>query len=112
MNMSADFMEKVVKQRLHYGFPMIVTSASRCPAWDAKVGTSDGRGKGPHTTGHAMDVNVWGERGLLFIKKAQELGHFTGIGLNQKGPVRGRFIHIDDLTAAEAGAPRPSIWTY
>ena len=112
MNMNADFMEKMVKLRLHFGFPLIVTSAFRCPAWDAKVGSSARAGAGPHTTGHAMDINVWGERGLVFVKKAVELGLFAGIGLMQKGETRGRFIHIDDLTEAEAIAPRPGLWTY
>ena len=113
MRMNHDFMEKVVKLRLHFGFPMIVSSAFRCPAWDAKVGSSGEPGKGPHTTGHALDVAVYGERALLLMKKAQELGLFAGFGLMQKGDAKGRFIHIDDLLASEAnGSPRPHVWTY
>jgi zinc D-Ala-D-Ala carboxypeptidase len=112
MGMNADFMEKMVKLRLHFGRPLIVTSAYRCPAWDKKVSGSTRPGAGPHTSGHAVDVNVYGEDALGYIKKAQELGLFTGFGFAQKGEARSRFVHLDDLTAQEAGVPRPGVWTY
>jgi uncharacterized protein YcbK (DUF882 family) len=114
MEMNADFMEKIVKLRKHFGFPMIVTSAFRCPEWDAKVGSSVRPGGGPHTLGHAMDVNVYGERARLLIAKADDLGGFTGLGIMQKTGLGAseRFIHLDDLTATEAQAPRPGLWTY
>ncbi len=110
--MNADFMDKLEKLRLHCGFPFIVTSAYRCADYDAKVGTSGRAGSGPHTTGHAMDIGVYGDRAIQLLSKAFGLGLFTGFGLVQKGDAKSRFIHIDDLTAAEAGAPRPNIWTY
>ena len=109
-DMNADFMEKVVKLRLHYGFPMIISSAFRCPDHNNKV-SSTGK-TGPHTTGHAMDIKVYGERALLLFRKAQELNLFTGFGVSQKGDISGRFIHLDDLIPAEAGSPRPWLWTY
>jgi uncharacterized protein YcbK (DUF882 family) len=112
MKMNADFMDKLGRLRLAFGYPMVVTSAYRCPEHDKRVSTSARAGNGPHTWGHAIDVNVWGERALFYIKKAQELGLFSGFGIHQKGEARQRFIHLDDLTTMEAGAPRPNLWTY
>ena len=112
MLMNFDFMDKMEKLRIHCNFPFIVTSGYRCPQYDAFVGTSERRGSGPHTTGHAMDINIYGKNALIFIEKAFDLGFFTGFGLLQKGGPTSRYIHIDDLTEAEAGAPRPGLWTY
>lgn len=112
MGMNADFMEKIEKLRLFCGYPFVVTSAYRCPDHDAKVSQSSRPGHGPHTTGHAMDINVYGAQALDFIEKALKLGVFSGFGLAQKGSIRSRFAHLDDLTQAEAQVHRPNMWTY
>lgn len=114
MNMNADFMEKMEKLRLHYGRPMAASSGTRCSVHNQKVSTTGPNG--PHTTGHALDIGIYGVDALELVEKAFDIGvgpgkAFTGIGINQKGPVDGRFIHFDDLTAAEAKV-RPHIWTY
>lgn len=110
--MNAEFMEKMERLRLSYGFPIYPTSAMRCEVHDMAVGSSSEPGKGPHTWGHAMDVRVYGRRALRFVEAAFKIGGFTGIGLSQKGDVNSRFIHIDDLEGHEARSPRPWIWTY
>lgn len=99
-------MDKVEKLRVRFGHPLPVTSAARCPAHNAKESRTGA--KGPHTTGQAIDFGVMGSRALDVVRLALEEG-FTGIGVQQKGS--GRFIHIDDLPAAE-GQPRPWVWSY
>lgn len=109
MKMSADFMEKIVKLRKMYGAALPVNSAYRCPAHNAKV--SNTGLDGPHTTGHAMDLGIKGKEMLDVLDCARRLGGFTGFGINQKGPHRGRFLHLDDLIEPEE-TPRPWVWTY
>lgn len=101
-----DFMDKVEILRVRCGFPLPVTSAARCPIHNARVSRTGATG--PHTTGRAIDFAVIGNRALDVVRHALEEG-FTGIGVQQKGG--GRFIHVDDLKAAE-GQPRPWIWSY
>lgn len=95
-------MDKVESLRVKLGFPFVVTSAARCPEYNAKV-SSTGL-SGPHTTGRAIDIGVRGKDALKLIHGALEAG-FTGIGVNQKG--LSRFIHIDDLSEG-----RPTVWSY
>lgn len=99
-----DFMNKVEQLRVSCGFSMPVTSAARCPAYNAKV---SGTGTtGPHTTGRAIDLAVDRERAYMVLSAAISMG-FTGIGVQQKGS--GRFIHLDDLPASHG---RPTVWSY
>lgn len=101
-----DFMDKVEALRVAYGKPLKVTSAARCPAYNAKV-SSTGE-KGPHTTGRAIDFDI--ARGEAYKLAWLAFVHgFTGIGFQQKGA--GRFLHTDDLPDAP-GQPRPTIWSY
>lgn len=101
-----DFMAKVEALRTAWGKPLKVTSAARCPHWNAIVSkTGDA---GPHTTGRAIDFAVDRGDAYRLLKLALEQG-FAGIGVNQKGG--GRFLHFDDLPDAP-GQPRPSIWSY
>jgi zinc D-Ala-D-Ala carboxypeptidase len=101
-----DFMDKVQRMRDFLDFPMVVTSAARCPDYNAKV-SSTGR-TGPHTTGRAIDLAVSREQAYVMLAYATRHG-FTGIGVAQKGA--GRFIHLDDLID-EPGQPRPTVWSY
>ena len=114
MKMNADFMEKIVKLRQFYAKPLVVTSAYRCPIHDAAVSGTHRSGAGPHTSGHAIDVNVYGGAAIEYLDKALKLGFFSGFGFNQKGDVAQRFVHLDDLTQSEVGpgAARPYMWTY
>ena len=101
-----DFMERIEKLRIQFGKPMTVTSAARCPEYNAKV-SSTGL-TGPHTTGRAIDFGI--SRGDAYaVLRLALIAGFTGIGVAQKGP--SRFLHLDDLEQDE-GQPRPTIWSY
>lgn len=101
-----DFMDKVEILRLRFGAQLAVTSAARCPEYNAKV---SGTGRtGPHTTGRAIDLGLQGGQAVRLLKIALEMP-FTGFGVAQKGA--GRFLHVDDLPNAD-GQPRPWIWSY
>lgn len=105
--MEPKFLEDLERLRLAYGAPMIVTSAFRCPFYNNKVSTT---GKsGPHTTGMAVDISVSGPEAYKLVLFAIQFG-FSGIGVGQRGPHPGRFIHLDNLPVA--AYPRPRIWSY
>ena len=106
--MQADFVAKLDLLREACGFPLIVSSGYRSPAYNAKV-SSTGRA-GPHTTGRAVDLKVKGLQAWQVIYHAQRLG-FTGIGVKQHGGHGTRFIHLDDLPRTKS-RPRPWIWSY
>lgn len=102
------FMNKLVTVRELYAHPMIVSSAYRCPEYNAKVSTSGL--EGPHTLGLAADFPVYGARALQLLSIAANHG-MTGIGAAQKGPVKSRFLHLDSVENTIV-YPRPWIWTY
>lgn len=102
-------MRRLELLRGEFGRPMRLSSAYRCPAYDADIG-----GAGAHPTGHAVDVLIHGEAAFRLVALAVRRG-FTGIGLHQRGPYAGRFVHLDDCPdeRASGGArARPRIWTY
>ncbi len=103
-----DFMERVERVRIMVGFPLPVSSAARCPAYNAKVSKTGTTG--PHTHGVAIDLAVSGSDALRLLSAALA-EEFTGIGLKQHGPHSGRFVHLDMLPD-EPGQPRPWIWSY
>lgn len=107
-DMDAEFMARLIGLREAYGAALPVTSAFRCPDHNANV-SSTGR-SGPHTTGRATDIRIFGAAALRLIELAIA-GGFTGIGVGQKGDHNSRIIHLDDLGPSPA-RPRPWIWTY
>lgn len=124
MEMDPAYMHIVQKVRDDCGFPFPITSAYRCEAHDRRVSSSSNAGHGPHTTGKALDINLHGDQLLIFLHWARVHGliylpdgdtdsikGWGGIGLKQRGPSRGRFIHIDNLRPEEY-SPRPRLWTY
>lgn len=106
--MAPGFMARLERLRVAFGKPLALTSAYRCPEHNAAV-SGTGR-SGPHTTGQAVDIPVKGGEVRTLIALAIAHG-FTGIGLKQKGPHAGRFVHLDDLPDGP-GRPRPWVWTY
>lgn len=107
--MDTPFMLELIRIRQIADFPFIISSAYRCPDYNAKVSTT---GKhGPHTTGRAIDILVYGGRTVILLKLILKSEFFTGIGINQRGPHSKRFIHIDNLKVAE-NRSRPWLWTY
>lgn len=102
------FMAKLSAMRKAAGFGFILSSAYRCPAYNAKVSRT-GR-TGPHTTGRAVDIRCFGARADWIIDSMKEFG-LTGRGVAQKGRHDKRFIHVDDLDNSPAH-PRPTTWSY
>lgn len=105
--MDGKFMEELERLRLAYAQPMIITSGYRCPFYNNKISTT-GKG-GPHTTGQAVDVAISGPEAYRLVLLAIQFG-FSGIGIHQRGPHAGRFVHLDNLPLATH--PRPRIWSY
>lgn len=99
------FLDKLNKIRHEAGFPFVVSSFYRCPEHNKAVSSTGATG--PHTTGRAVDIRIHGEQALWVVENARKFG-FTGVGINQKGAVKGRFIHLDDLDVV----PRPWLWSY
>lgn len=98
--------------RVFFGEPMHLSSAYRCPKHNMAV--SDTGPGGPHTR-FAVDILCFGATAYRLIAAAVQPGMggvpwWTGIGVSQKGPHRGRFIHLDMLEPP--GFPRPWIWSY
>jgi len=107
--MEIDFVIKLDQVRERLGIRMLVSSGYRCPSWNTQISTTGQAG--PHTTGRAADIHVYGGDAHKLIQQAVLGGWFSGIGLQQKGEYRTRFIHLDDLTEPDHH-PRPWIWTY
>ena len=105
--MDEGFMERLIALRESYGKPMVISSAYRCPEHPIERSK---RTLGPHTTGMAVDVQVFGENALELLRMALEVG-FYGIGVSQSGARKNRFIHLDTAPQVE-GRQRPWIWSY
>lgn len=103
-----DFLDRVQKLRGMFGLPLIITSGYRDPAYNAQVAETGTTG--PHTTGRAVDIRIYGHHAYELVALAMASG-FTGIGLSQKGEQTKRFVHLDDLRNGP-GSPRPWVWTY
>lgn len=101
-----EFMNKLEALRLDYGKPMMVVSGYRCSKHNAAV--SETGLTGPHTTGQAVDIRVYGKDAFDLMHLAMLHG-FTGIGVSQKGAVDKRFLHLDTV---EDGGLRPRVWSY
>lgn len=91
--------------RKAYNKPMIISSGYRCPHHNASV--SQTGSDGPHTTGRAADIVIAGAEALRLVKLGFEFG-ISGFGINQKGPLNKRYIHLDTIKSAN----RPMIWSY
>ena len=104
LKIDEDFLCWLQDLRRLFAYPMIITSGYRCP--------KNNKGRGPaHALGKAVDVNVYGIHTYLLVDKAMARG-VRGLGVNQKGELNQRFIHLDMLDDGEGGAPRPRIWSY
>ena len=106
-NMDEDFMKRLVDLRHEFNEPMIISSAYRHISYNQVIG---GVKNSPHLYGKAVDVLVSGKAAYRLMKMAMEHG-FTGIGISQKGPHEGRFLHIDTMDNSDIH-PRPWVWSY
>lgn len=110
LSVDPGFMRRLEHLRADFGRPMPVNSGYRCPDHDREVRHARGQATtGPHATGHAVDVHVYGADAFRLVSLAAKHG-ITGIGVNQRGDVGDRFLHLDDLKAPTF--PRPGMWTY
>ena len=112
--MDDHFMDLLEKIRIDFGKPMRITSGFRHPDYNLelqKKGTTKTGADGPHTTGRACDVWVYGEdfQNLMVIAKHHGM---TGFGISQKGDYKSRFLHLDNLPNIEGKQPRPWTWSY
>jgi len=105
--MDQEFLRRLEELRLAFAQPMIITSGYRCPFYNNKI-SSTGKA-GPHTTGQAVDVAISGPEAYTLVLLALQFS-FSGVGIHQRGPHAGRFVHLDNLPVASF--PRPRIWSY
>ena len=106
-NMNNLFMQRIVMLRELLGFPFVVTSAYRCKNHPVEARKDS---PGAHTTGQALDINVYGNNAHRLLDAALRAG-FSGVGIAQKGEHSIRFIHLDDLGNSD-DRPRPTVWSY
>lgn len=106
--MNMEFILLLDDLRHRVGMPLRVSSGYRCPWHNDKVSTTGFNG--PHTTGRAVDLAIYGPDAFRVLTQASLGGWMRGIGVNQKGPLNKRFLHLDNLE--EPDHPRPRIWSY
>jgi len=68
--MKPEFLNKLQAIRDEFQKPMRINSGFRCSNHDANVSSSKIAGKGPHTTGHAVDVGISGADALQLVELA------------------------------------------
>lgn len=107
--MDDDFLLMLDDLRHRLKFPLVVTSGYRCPVHNVRVSTTGPTG--PHTTGRAVDLAIFGGQAFRLITQASLGGWMSGIGLKQHGTHERRFIHLDNLESG-SGRFRPTVWTY
>lgn len=107
-DMDEDFIDTLQTIRDAMKHPLIVSSGFRCPEHNNRV-SSTGL-NGPHTTGKAVDISIYGVWAWALIGAAlgNTLDPIYGLGVNQKGPHKSRFIHLDKVQSS----PRPWVWSY
>lgn len=79
--------------RSHFGKPVHISSAYRCPAWNKAVG---GVERSYHCYGQAADIKVEGVAPAQVAKYAESIG-VKGIGLYETD-ADGHFVHVDTRT--------------
>lgn len=106
--MNTEVVDGLQKLRSICGFPFIITSGYRCKDHPAEKHKSS---PGPHQTGLAVDIAVSGTHALLVLAASIEDATWTGYGLDQRGDIDDRFIHLDRCEEGP-NRPRPWIWSY
>lgn len=104
-----EFMEKLEAIRVKANFPFRISSGFRCAKYNLKVAETGMNS--PHTMGLACDILVNGIRAYDLIAIAIRNG-MTGIGVDQKGELDKRFLHLDSLPTSDPNHYRPTIWSY
>jgi hypothetical protein len=86
-------VEYLQKIRDHFGKPVTITSAYRCPSYNKSIGGTTGS---YHSKGMAADIQVKGVTPREVAKYAESIG-VLGIGLYETDK-DGHFVHIDTRT--------------
>lgn len=107
-DMEPRFMHRLIFVRMQVAIPMKISSGFRCPSYNNEISRTGYTG--PHTTGQAVDILVYGEHAHKILKAIFDFG-FLGVGLKQVGNYNNRFIHLDTCPDTPT-RPRPWIWTY
>ena len=99
-------IEYLQKIRDHFGKPLDITSAYRCPSYNKSVGGTTGS---YHSKGMAADFKIDGVAPREIAKYAESIG-ILGIGLYETKK-DGHFVHIDTRTTksfwyGQAQSPR------
>lgn len=102
--MQHEFLVRLQQLRDMYGKPIRISSGYRDPSHPVEARKAS---SGAHSTGLACDIAISGGDAWELLRIAMLL-KFAGIGIQQKGPHTGRFIHIDDWVTG----PRPNVWSY
>lgn len=85
------FMNALLKVRIEYDKPMVITSGYRSEDHPVEARKSS---PGFHTTGIACDVKCWSNEAFHIVAIAIKHG-FTGIGVSQNSKSNARFVHLD-----------------
>lgn len=108
LKIDTDSLDRLERLREEFGASLRITSGYRTPAHNVRVSRTGPHG--PHTTGRAYDIAVMGDAAYRLVGLAIPLG-FTGIGIHQRGPHAGRYVHLDDIAPSD-GVTRPWVWSY
>ena len=104
--MRPEFLDILQQIRTTYQKPMEITSGFRHWTHPEEIKKDK---PGAHTYGVAADIQCYGQEAMDLQVIAYGYG-IRRIGLHQRGPVDGRFLHID-MADKLAGFPS-ALWTY
>lgn len=93
VKIDTDLVEYLQKIRDHFGKPVIINSAYRCPTHNKRIG---GASASNHMKGMAADITMRGVSHAEIAKYAESLG-MKGIGLYETD-ADGHFVHVDTRT--------------
>ena len=101
-----NFVQELQHLRNVLGFPLMVNSGYRCPARNDQIYIDMGKEPGthldgPHTKG-AADIGIAFER--MYKLVAEAVNRDMGVGIDQKGDIATRYVHVDNLGAR--------LWSY
>jgi zinc D-Ala-D-Ala carboxypeptidase len=85
------FLSSLEALREAWGKPLPITSGYRCEDHNEAVRGSQ---SSYHLIGIAVDVSINGHEAIKLANLAIQMG-WKGIGLNLKGSIHNRFIHLD-----------------
>ena len=107
----AAFLAKLIDLRRECNFPFRISSAFRSihhPIESRKI--AQGKQPGAHNYSRSVDILCSGKRAYKAAKIAMVMGF--RVGISQKGNIRKRFIHIDDMTGEDEKRFSCPIWSY